>query len=313
MPGALASWYRPRMRAFALLVLLLPATALARQFHVEHRYSLPAHAGELAFLPLPSDDPWQRITGLRVEGASFQIVHDPKVGNAAARVSVPADGAQVMVSYDVERSERAADLSRASNQPSPSGYVEWLKPDQLVPVNERVLKMAAEVTRGKKTPLARARAIYDYVLSTMKYDKSGSGWGRGDLIFACDHKYGNCTDFHSLLIGLLRASGIPARFQIGYSIPTSASGELPGYHCWADFYLDGVGWVPVDASEAWKHPEQREYFFGHHDANRVALSTGRDLSFPGQASPPLNYFVYPLAEANGQVLEVARSSRFESR
>ena len=33
---------------------------------------------------------------------------------------------------------------------------------------------------------------------------------------------------------------------------------IPGYHCWADFYLDGVGWVPVDASEAWKAQEKAD-------------------------------------------------------
>jgi hypothetical protein len=39
-------------------------------------------------------------------------------------------------------------------------------------------------------------------------------------------------------------------------------GDIPGYHCWAEFYLDGVGWVPVDASEASKFPAKRDYFFG---------------------------------------------------
>jgi transglutaminase-like putative cysteine protease len=69
---------------------------------------------------------------------------------------------------------------------------------------------------------------------------------------------------------------------------------------WADFYLDGAGWIPVDASEAWKHPERRDYYFGHHDADRVALSTGRDIRFPGMNGPPINFFVYPYAEKNGK-------------
>ena len=91
-------------------------------------------------------------------------------------------------------------------------------------------------------------------------------------------KYGNCTDFHALFIGLMRASGIPARFSIGYSIPVGESGELTGYHCWADFYLDGLGWVPVDASEAWKHAEQRDYFFDSGHARRMnVVDTGPDV------------------------------------
>jgi hypothetical protein len=59
--------------------------------------------------------------------------------------------------------------------------------------------------------------------------------------------------------------------------------------------------VPVDASEAAKDPSRREYFFGAHDENRVEFSRGRDLVLnPPQAGEPLNYFVYPYAEAASQ-------------
>lgn len=37
---------------------------------------------------------------------------------------------------------------------------------------------------------------------------------------------------------------------------------------------------PIDASEAGKNPEKRQYFFGAHDENRVELSRGRHLSLP---------------------------------
>ena len=61
--------------------------------------------------------------------------------------------------------------------------------------------------------------------------------------------------------------------------------------------------MPVDASEAAKDPSRREYFFGAHDENRVEFSRGRDLVLnPPQAGEPLNYFVYPYAEADGKVL-----------
>jgi hypothetical protein len=35
--------------------------------------------------------------------------------------------------------------------------------------------------------------------------------------------------------------------------------------------------VPVDISEAWKHQEKHDYFFGAHDVNRVQFTQGRDL------------------------------------
>jgi len=96
--------------------------------------------------------------------------------------------------------------------------------------------------------------------------------------------------------------GQAARFGIGLPLPADKqSSEIAGYHCWSDFYLDGQGWIPVDISEAWKHQEKRDYFFGSHDVNRVQFSTGRDLRLnPPQDGKPLNYFVYPYVEVDGQ-------------
>jgi transglutaminase-like putative cysteine protease len=282
-----------------------------RTFHVAHEFKVARAA--TVWVPLPSDDAWQAIRDLHVDGAPWERVADPRWGNAAARLHATA-GATITVRYEVTRKERGAELAHATGAAAPSGYAAWLAPDARVPLDARVRKVAADVTAGKTTPLARARAAYDYVLSTMRYDKPAGpneGWGQGSIEWACDKKYGNCTDFHALFIGLLRASGTPARFSIGYSIPAGAGGEIAGYHCWADFYLDGVGWVPVDASEAWKHKERAEYFFGHHDADRVGLSTGRDVPLPGARGAALNYFVYPYAEApDGTPIEVTRKTSY---
>jgi transglutaminase-like putative cysteine protease len=147
-----------------------------------------------------------------------------------------------------------------------------------------------------------ARAIYNHIVATVKYDKTGKGWGRGDIYYACDARRGNCTDFHAIFIGYARAMGIPARFAIGFPLPGDrGAGQIAGYHCWAEFYAQGIGWVPVDASEAAKNPGKREYFFGAHDENRVELSKGRDVVLtPRQQGEPLNYFVYPYAEVDGK-------------
>jgi hypothetical protein len=61
--------------------------------------------------------------------------------------------------------------------------------------------------------------------------------------------------------------------------------------------------VPVDASEAWKNPAKRDYFFGAHDVNRVFFSYGRDLRLcPEQQGVALNSFIYPYAELDGKPL-----------
>ncbi len=209
------------------------------------------------------------------------------------------------VEYDVVRHERVA-LSPAARVVAASLTTkekqEDLQPDVLVPVTGLPADLAVKVTQGKTQPLDKARAIYDYVFTTMKYDKTGTGWGHGDVLYACDARKGNCTDFHSLFIAMARSQGIPARFEIGFPLPPDKhSAEIAGYHCWSDFYIDGKGWIPVDISEAWKHPEKHDYFFGSHDVNRVQFSMGRDLRLnPPQDGKLLNYFVYPYVEVDGQ-------------
>ncbi|MBI2093470.1 MAG: transglutaminase domain-containing protein [Candidatus Omnitrophica bacterium] len=147
----------------------------------------------------------------------------------------------------------------------------------------------------------KARGIYEAVIHQVAYDKSVPGWGRGDTRRVCLIGKGNCTDFHSLFISMARASQIPSRFKIGVLIPQGASGMIPGYHCWAEFYEQGQGWVPVDASEAWKHPELADYYFGARDGNRLLISVGRDIQLvPRQRGEPVNIFFYPHVEVDGR-------------
>jgi transglutaminase-like putative cysteine protease len=223
----------------------------------------------------------------------------------AEAISAPPE-VHFEIEYDVIRHERVALGERAPRLTtfslSPWERRQDLEPDSLVPVTGLPADLAAKVTHGKTQTLDRARSIYDYVFSTMKYDKTGAGWGRGDVLYACDARKGNCTDFHSLFIAMARSQGIPARFEIGFPLPPDKnSGEIAGYHCWSDFYVEGKGWIPVDISEAWKHPEKRDYFFGAHDVNRMQFTMGRDLRLsPPQDGAPLNYFVYPYVEVEGR-------------
>jgi|SRR5271156_5925025 len=226
-----------------------------------------------------------------------------------------AAGFDVTVQFTVTRKEYVVlhdgVLVRASagRAAEPAELKRYSQPDKLVPIDGVIAQLAKEQTAGATTPLEKARRIYNYVVSTMHYDKSGEGWGRGDAIWACDSKRGNCTDFHSLFIGMMRASGIPARFEIGFPVPEDKSeGAISGYHCWAEFYIDGIGWIPVDASEASKNPAKKEYFFGALDADRVLFTYGRDLRLSAeQHGPPLNYFIYPYAEIAGQPVKDLQS------
>src|SRR3989449_11629973 len=177
-----------------------------------------------------------------------------------------------------------------------------IAPDSLIPTDGKIKALAVEVTGSQSGTVAKAKAAYDYLFTNMRYAKTGSGWGRGDALWACDAKRGNCSDFHSPFIGMLWADGIPARFDIGFPLPENKDkGDIAGYHCWAEFYARKTGWIPVDISEAWKAKQKQDYFFGSVDANRVQLSTSRDIALsPKQDGPAFNYFVYPYVEVDGK-------------
>lgn len=279
------------------------------RFEFTYHVKLPEISQEARlWLPLARSDEYQAVKVEKVSSPlKYREVRDRDHGNTILVLSPsPQDSGKVIeIKYAVQRKEKAAYLATEKD------ILRYLKPDRLVPKHETFVSLANKAIQGAQGDLARGRALYQHVLGRMKYDKSGTGWGRGDALYACDARTGNCTDFHAYFIALARGINIPARFAIGYSIPAdSDAGKIAGYHCWAEFYADGK-WVPVDISEANKHPELADYYFGHHPANRFELTQGRDLVVnPAPSSSPINFLVYPLLEVNGQIVKTENEFSF---
>ena len=302
----------------AASVLAAPADSTqTRTFEFVYQMTIdPASTGAVnVWIPIAKSDANQDVVLKSLSGLDASQVESGKrreseYGNSVLYAQIKQTAAPVTVSltYEVTRREYTRgglnDLLRYNRADDPAlpEVARFLAPDRLVPINDRFRALAAEITQGKKGDVEKAYAIYEYVFHNLRYDKSGEGWGRGDAMWACDSKHGNCTDFHSLFIALMRAEKIPARFEIGFPLPEGKSdGDIPGYHCWAEFYVSGLGWVPVDISEAWKNPAKHDFFFGSLDTNRVQFTIGRDLVLnPPQSGPPVNYLVYPYAELDGQ-------------
>jgi transglutaminase-like putative cysteine protease len=293
-----------------------PVPSSIRAFEATYVASVeqvPAGVGRLeAWIPLPSDTPAQKIRGVRIESPyPWSIRRERENGNSYLYLvaAQPRGGRlEVRVSFEVERREVLRSVLVGELAAKPEGLERYLQADRLVTLSPRVRELARQVTWGARTPEGKARAIYEWLVNTMVYDKTTPGWGSGDTERACDVQKGNCTDFHSVFISLARAEGIPARFVIGFPLKKEPAGTIPGYHCWAEIYLDGVGWLPVDASDASKTMDaaRRQYLFGNLDPDRIQFTVGRDLRFdPPPCAEPLNYFIYPHAEADGRALSPA--------
>ena len=294
---------------FVLLILSLASAQSSRHFTFHYAFTVknvPEGQKIRVWFPAAHSDDFQEVRIISAQGdLPTKRTKEPRFGNEIyyADTSKSKTGElHFSVDYDVIRHER---LTLGINRPrlqqaslSKKEQQQDLAPDTLVPTSGVPAELAAKVTAGKSSTLDKARAIYEYVFDNMRYDKTGTGWGRGDVLYACDAKKGNCTDFHSLFIAMARSQGIPARFEIGFPLPPEKhASEIAGYHCWAEFFDPQHGWVPVDISEAWKNPVRKDYFFGSHDTERIQFSMGRDLKLnPAQAGAPLNYFIYPYVE-----------------
>jgi transglutaminase-like putative cysteine protease len=265
------------------------------------------------WLPYPSANEDQDVAvDSKYLPGKEQVGKETKYGSQILYVEGTAgkDGTiPLKIVYRVKRKEVRGETGKNDK----TDVDKFLRPDARVPIDGKPL----DLIKDRKLPADQTEAaheLYDVVFGHMRYSKEGTGWGQGDAVWACDSKYGNCTDFHSLFISLARSQKIPTVFEIGFPIPEKASpdemSEVPGYHCWAKFRPQGKGWIPVDISEASKNPKLKDYYFGNLTADRVAFSTGRDLVLvPKQDGGPLNFFIYPYVEVDGKEYPAAKVTR----
>jgi transglutaminase-like putative cysteine protease len=305
------------------LVCVLAATSVAednrtdqddvprtRSFQLDYGATLtdlPVDARVRVWLPVPQSNDHQDVRPLESVLPSKGTVNiEPVYGNRILHFESQAAASgrlSFSTSYQVHRREvRGLDGESDLRNLSASEREQFLAANAKVPLEGKPLNLL-EGIQFPRGPLAVARTLYERVDDHVRYDKSQPGYGNGDVLWVCDSRFGNCTDFHSLFISLARSKGIPARFEIGLPLPPErGKGTIGGYHCWALFHTDDSGWVPVDISEADKHPGMKDYYFGNLTENRVAFSVGRDIQLvPRQDGEPLNYFVYPYVEVDGKV------------
>ena len=270
----------------------------------------PKSAKEInVWIPFPRSTTDQEIHAIDIQSnIDYKIEYESTYGNAVLCATLDTSKTSLIdlvITTTATRHEHTTDFQRFAEVPNSSWQLHHqpqLLPNRLIQFTADILGIARSIKEQHVTAIDIAKAVYDHVLEHMQYDKSGDGWGSGDADFACSIGKGNCTDFHSLFLAIIRACGVPGQFEIGMAFPTGMSGGditafKCGYHCWTSFYAHGIGWVPVDCSEAAQKTDLRDYYFGAIDENRFLLSYGRDLLLPGRKiDDPVNFFTDPIIE-----------------
>jgi hypothetical protein len=138
----------------------------------------------------------------------------------------------------------------------PSKYVETRDPT--------IIQTAGQIVGAETNPYSIAYSLYEWVIDHMTYRLVD---GLKGATFALKNGYGECGDYSALFVALCRVADIPARPVIG-RWATSSPG---GWHVWAEFYLPGYGWIPVDPTMADSTRRPQDHF-GRLDNRRLVLN-----------------------------------------
>jgi hypothetical protein len=203
------------LRKLELPLLFLFLFAFARLVSAQEKRHFTFHygftvknipAGERVRIWIPTAEPsdFQEVRVVSANGdLPLKKTRESKYGNQmyfAETSKAKQSELHFEIVYDIVRHERVILGTYSPHLESVKlkdrDRNDFLAPDRLVPVTGLPAQLAASVAETESTHLDKAHAIYDYVFANMRYDKTGTGWGRGDVLYACEAKKGNCTDFH---------------------------------------------------------------------------------------------------------------------
>ncbi len=273
-----------------------------RVFEVTSRIEVQGGAGTIrVWLPLPSlyDPAWIRPMGNLWQGdfENARVVDEPPYGTSLLAADWPAGrpSATLEVVSRFSARDRAVALGKPGEvaKLDPQARRLYTSQTRLIRTDGIVRRTALEITKGAGGDLARAKAIYEWVVEKTARNPRTRGCGVGDVrsMLETGDLSGKCADLNALYVALARAVEIPARDVYGIRVADSRfgirclgkSGDVTkAQHCRAEVFLSGYGWVPVDPADVRKVvleekpgltlrdepvPEVRERLFGSWETN----------------------------------------------
>ena len=167
----------------------------------------------------------------------------------------------------------------------------YLIEDSIVPCNDEKIKALAQKIAGKtKNPYSLAKLVYEYMTENFSVlDTIRSGDAK--VVDLLKVKRGDCYDFAIMYCALLRNLGVAAMPVAGVLVDNSMQSQQ---HWWCEFYIENVGWIPVDVAlgsglkydgfNFTRSEIPKEFYFGNLDAQHIAFSRGMNKLRPTMAN-----------------------------
>jgi transglutaminase-like putative cysteine protease len=325
-----------------------PPTDAWRTFEVTTQVEvLKPVGGTKVWLPaaLIQDTVFQRTSGNRftADGGEARLVEGskPQALGIVAATFPPGVRPVLTLSSQVALKNYSVNLYKPGNgQPLTSSQLAYyLQPTQHVPTDGIVKSTATDITKGAKTDIEKAQAIYDWIVDNTFRDPKVRGCGLGDIRFMLEsgNLGGKCADLNALYVGLARSAGLPARdvygirvakSNLGYkSLGASSEKVTKAQHCRAEVYLTQFGWVPVDPADVRKvvleeppgnRPSNdemvasaRKRLFGSWEMNWMAYNFAQDVELPGSNGTKVNFLMYPQAQTAEGTLDSLDPDNFK--
>ncbi len=132
--------------------------------------------------------------------------------------------------------------------------------------------LSNRIVAGETNPLTKVQKIYNWINDTIPWASALEYSIMPNIPeYVLKYGHGDCGMQTLLFMTLVRAQGIPAKWQSGWMLHP---GEV-NLHDWCEVYFEGVGWLPVDQSfglQASSDEKVRAFYRSGIDAYRLIVN-----------------------------------------
>ena len=311
-----AGWLDPMLRTIREQGSLTRRITLETSVYVDEADFVP---GEYeAWLPFPAPSAQQRDTVL-LSGDPDMIAPEDAAARTAYWKRTLASWQKFSMTYAYTSRIVYADPLRAPAPEKPlypdaaPVTAEDLAEDETyIRFTPYLRALEKELACGAQSPAERAWRYYEFVTTKVNYSFMRDYFQIDNLGEYCAiNLKGDCGLQALLFIILCRIGGIPARWQSGMSIDE----DYVGSHDWAQFYLDGWGWLFADPSyggSAWRigRYDRHAFYFGNLDPMRMVAN----CRYHAPLTPPASFFrVDPFDNQSGEITLTSSPTPFTGR